>query len=68
MDDMPHYGPDFPSSVYERGPTSRTPDEFPFERRIREAIEDRCGGRATSPQHGMADDMSKARPACPGHS
>lgn len=40
-----------------RGPTDKQSDESPFETKLRTQIEARVG-KATSPQHSMADEMS----------
>jgi len=58
--------PDFPGSQYPRGPTDKNSAMFPFERRMADAIESRCGGRATSPQHNMADLTSDKPSVSPG--
>lgn len=57
MDSCEH--PDFPGAQYERGPTSKNESMFPFEKKIADEIEARCG-KQTSPQSGN-EGVSSAR-------
>lgn len=57
--------PDFPGASYARGPTDKNDAMFPFERKMADAIEARCGGKATSPV-GPSQEMSDKKPSCPG--